>query len=89
MVIGDAVVVDARDVGVPQVRDQLVFAQEAVERRAAFDDVRDLAEDLEHALLAGARVAREVDARGPADGQPTDALIAADVHRAESVGWHL
>jgi hypothetical protein len=46
VIVGHTEVVDARDVGVLEVRDQVVLPQEALERRAALDHVRHLAEDL-------------------------------------------
>jgi hypothetical protein len=63
VIVGDADVVDPCDVRMTQVRDELVFAQESVERRAALDHVRHLAEDLEHPLLARGDVLRQEHAR--------------------------
>ncbi len=89
MVVRDADVEDPRDVRVPQMRHEFELAQEAFERRAAFDDVRHLAKDLEHALLARAQVFGEEHARGAADGKASQAAVAADAHRAEAIGWIL
>ena len=86
MVVGNAEVVDARDVGMIEVRDEFVFAQEAIEGRAAFDDVRHLPENLEYPLLAGANVLRKEHARGAADGQAPHAALATNPHGAEFVG---
>jgi hypothetical protein len=85
MIVGHPDVVDARDVGVIEMGHQVVLAQKAVERVAAFDDVGNLPEDLKHTLLAGFWQLCEVDARRATDGDPPHAVIAAHTNRAEPV----
>jgi hypothetical protein len=85
MIVGDAEIVDTRDVGMIEMRDQLVFAQEPFEGRVALDHVRHLPEDLQHELRAGRDAFRQEYARGAADGQPTDTAVTADAHGAEAV----
>ena len=69
----------------PQVRHEIEFAQETIERRAAFDDIRHLPEDLEDALLTRAHVFGKEYARRTAHGEAAQAAMAADAHRAETI----
>jgi hypothetical protein len=85
VVVGDADVVDAANVRVVEVRDEVVLAQEALEGRAALDHVRDLAEDLEHPLAPRGDALGEEHARRTADRDAPQATVAADPHGTEAV----
>src|SRR5688572_33149836 len=85
VIVGNPDVVDARDVGVVEMRYQMILAQEAVEGVAALDDVGDLPEDLEHTLLAGFWKLGEVDARRTADGDALQTAVTTHTHGAEAV----
>src|SRR4029450_12771029 len=77
VIIRNADVVDARDVRVIEMRDEVVLAQESVEGVPAFNDIGNLPEDLEHPLLAGLRQLRQVNTPGPDDPAPSQAVVGA------------
>ena len=85
MIVRDAQIVDLHDVLVFQAGDDLIFLQESIEADEALGDIRHLAEHLEDHESPRPLALGKIDLAHAAAADLTNAAVAPDDHRTESI----